>query len=70
MSEQLKRFHGASFTDSELEGSKVLNSYIYSTDKNGEIDGNSEQEHVRWLISKENMENLYAMLKVALGKAN
>ncbi|HDR2796228.1 TPA: hypothetical protein QCJ95_004877 [Enterobacter asburiae] len=66
----MKRVIGITFTDSEIKGSKVLNGFVYDTNIRGEVDPYSVQEHVRWLISKEDMENLYSQLHQLLGKSN
>ncbi|EFH2757051.1 hypothetical protein [Escherichia coli] len=65
----MKRVFGIAFTESEIKGSKVLNAFVHDTNIRGEIDPYSIQEHTRWLISKEDMENLYSQLQIALGKA-
>ena len=65
----MKRVFAIAFTESEIKGSKVLNAFIHDTNIRGEIDPYSVQEHVRWLITKENMENLYSQLHIALGKS-
>lgn len=66
----MKRVFGIAFTESEIKGSKVINAFIHDTNMLGEIDPYSVQEHVRWLIKKEDMENLYAQLQVALKKTS
>ncbi|MBS6906432.1 MAG: hypothetical protein KH218_03525 [Klebsiella sp.] len=65
----MKRVFGIAFTESEIKGSKVINAFIHDTNMLGEIDPYSVQEHVRWLIKKEDMENLYSQLHIALGKS-
>ncbi|WP_418611970.1 hypothetical protein AB4W76_07900 [Klebsiella pasteurii] len=66
----MKRVIGITFSDSEIKGSKVMNGFVYDTNIRGETDQYSVQEHVRWLIKKEDMENLYAQLQVALKKTS
>lgn len=66
----MKRVIGITFTDSEIKGSKVMNGFVYDTNIRGETDPYSVQEHVRWLIKKEDMENLYAQLQIMLKKTN
>ncbi|RSC60584.1 hypothetical protein [Citrobacter amalonaticus] len=51
----MKRVIGITFTDSEIKGSKVMNGFVYDTDIRGERPI-FWQEHVRWLIKKEDME--------------
>lgn len=70
MTENLKRVIGATFTASDIKGSTVLNGFVYPTDSEGKVIRDSEQEHIRLLISQEDMQNLYSVLRVALGKAN
>lgn len=66
----MKKLFATSLTNSEVDNCLWLNSFVYETDIKGNIEATSEQEHVRWLIEKEAMENMYLQLKVALGKPN
>lgn len=47
-----------------------MNGFVYDTNIRGETDPYSVQEHVRWLIKKEDMENLYAQLQIMLKKTS
>ncbi|MBD9978307.1 hypothetical protein [Citrobacter freundii] len=66
----MKRVFGIAFTESEIKGNKVLNAFVHDTNMRGEVDPYSVQEHTRWLISKEDMENLYAQLQIMLKKTS
>ncbi|WJV61391.1 hypothetical protein PCO87_15960 [Pectobacteriaceae bacterium C52] len=68
MSEKLIRHFASVFSDSDIEGLKVFNNFVYPVGKDGKFIEGVEQEHIRWLISKNEMENLYNLLKKELGK--
>ncbi|MEQ9852665.1 hypothetical protein ABRP57_09545 [Pectobacterium aroidearum] len=68
MSKELTRYFASSFTSSDIEGFRVLNNFVYPAASDGQFTEKAEQEHVRWLISKNEMENLYNLLRKELGK--